>query len=255
MPQFFTDQQLKTGSDITIRGSEAHHILDVLRLGKGDWIVLSDGRGHSFRTTIVDTGTKTLTVRIEAEIDRRAGLPPPALAIACIKPERLEWAVQKCVELGSCHILPFVSARTVKKIAEGRTAAKIDRLRRIAMSAAKQSGLPTAPTVEDPIDFASLCGRIPDFSPSILFYEGEQSRDLRQALMSHAAKPGDSSQPLLIIGPEGGFTDREVALAADAGAISASLGEQILRVETAAVATMAICQFELGNMNAPLATP
>jgi 16S rRNA (uracil1498-N3)-methyltransferase len=252
MPQFFTDEKIEKGAEVDIRGAEAHHILNVLRLKKGDWLVLSDGLSRSFRAHIMATRAKGLIARIEEEITRTAPRTPPVLAIAFIKPERLEWAVQKCVELGCSRFMPFVSERTVLKIPEERTAKKIGRFERIALAAAKQSGLPIIPTIEAPISFATLCQDIPHFSPAILLYEGERTRDLHDIWKKQALATSASTSPLIIIGPEGGFTSQEVEQALASGATTASLGSQILRVETAAIATMAICQFELGNMDATL---
>ncbi len=244
MPQFFIDRKLSEGTDVEIRGTDAHHIVRVLRLSAGDWLILSDGAGSSFRSTITDVGPRSVKARIEEKLARRAGPTPPTLAIASIRSERLEWAVQKCVELGCRRIIPFGSARTVRR------GSKTERLRRIALEAAKQSGLPAVPEIDSPIEFGELCAMLNEFSPSILLYEGERERDLKDILKECASSKGEppSKSPLIIMGPEGGFTSDEVEAARAGGALTASIGCQILRVETAAVAAMAICQYELGNM-------
>ncbi len=245
MPQFFVNEQIEQGSTIEIRGSDAHHISKVLRLTSGDWLVLSDGLGRSFRATIVNAQARCITAKIESEIERRTGPRPPALAIASIRSERLEWAAQKCVELGLCHIIPFNSARTVRK------RANLTRLKRITAEAAKQSGLPVMPSVHAPLEFDELCARLPNFDPSILLYEGESRNDLRSVLKKYKSGGNSAkSEGLIIIGPEGGFTAEEVEMALSRGAIPTSLGTQILRAETAAVVALAICQYELGNMDA-----
>jgi len=242
MPQFFMDRKLSEGSEVEIRGADAHHIARVLRLAEGDWLVLSDRDGESFRSTITEVKSRLVRARIGQRLTKRAGPTPPALAIASIRGERLEWAVQKCVELGCGRIIPFTSARTVRR------GGKIERLRRIALEAAKQSGLPTAPRVDSPVEFGRLCEVLGGFSPSILLYEGERDRDLKGVLAGRSPRGGE---PLIIVGPEGGFTSEEVELARSRGALTASIGSQILRVETAAVAAMAIFQYELGNMCVP----
>lgn len=253
MPQFFVERDLAEGSEVEIRGSEAHHIASVLRLAAGDWLVLSDGRGHSYLSTIVSATARSVTVRVGRMMGHRPGPPPPALAIASIRGERLEWAVQKCVELGCRLIIPFDSARTVRRRAPGRGSKSTERLSRIALEAAKQSGLPFLPEVEAPLEFADLIDRLQGFSPRILLYEGERARGLHAVLREGLAARSASTEesPALIVGPEGGFTADEVEIARSRGAITSSLGSQILRVETAAVAAMAICQYELGNMDPP----
>ncbi len=251
MPQFFIEKTLSEGDEVEIRGSDAHHIAGVLRLAEGDWLILSDGQGNSFRSNILTASDRSVSARIETRVERKVGPPSPVLAIASIRSERLEWAVQKSVELGCRRILPFDSARTVRRSTSGRGSRKSDRLARIALEAAKQSGLPFLPAVDEPTDFAGLCAKLGQFGAALLFYEGESGRSLRAALAEKIGKgKSDSARsPILIVGPEGGFTDEEVALALASGAISASLGSQILRVETAAVAAMAIVQYELGNMD------
>jgi 16S rRNA (uracil1498-N3)-methyltransferase len=241
MPQFFIDKNLSEGAEVEIRGADAHHIASVLRLAAGDWLILSDGEGRSFRSTITEVKSRLVRARIEEIIQRRAGHTPPVLAIAAIRSERLEWAVQKCVELGCQRTIPFHSERTVRK------GEKIKRLERIALEAAKQSGLPALPRIDAPIEFSELCGMLGDFSPAIMLYEGERERSLKDAL---EGRPSDR-ESLVIVGPEGGFTSDEVEMARERGALTASIGSQILRVETAAVAAMAILQYELGNMSAP----
>ncbi len=251
MPQFFIDRELTEESDVEIRGADAHHIADVLRLAEGDWLVLSDGRGSSFRATIIESRPRSVRARVGGRIPRREGRPAPALAIASIRGERLEWAVQKCVELGSSRIIPFDSKRTVRPASSQGGGRKARRLEKIALEAAKQSGLAALPSVEAPISFEQLCESLAEFSPAILLYEGERTTDIRSVLAGPRAggKEGRHKAPILIVGPEGGFTAEEVARATSRGAIAASLGSQILRVETAAVAAMAICQYELGNMD------
>lgn len=250
MPQFFIEKELSEGAEVEIRGSDAHHIASVLRLEEGDWLVLSDGSGSSFRSRILECRPRSIRAFIEERLARREGPPPPVLAIASIRSERLEWAIQKCVELGCVKVIPFDSARTVRRSSGKTSTRKHDRFQRIAVEAAKQSGLPVTPVVETPIEFDRLCSRLSEFDPSIMLYEGESAMDLKSVWRNIAPSAGSpKSESLIIIGPEGGFTPEEVESASRAGAITATIGSQILRVETAAIAAMAICQYELGNMD------
>lgn len=239
MPQFFIDKEISEGTEVEIRGADAKHIARALRLTEGDWLILSDREGESFRSTIIEAKPRLVRARIEERMTRRTGPTPPALAIASIRSERLKWAVQKCVELGCQRIIPFGSTRTVRK------GGKTERLQRIAMESAKQSGLPAVPRVETPIEFDRLCEILRDFSPAILLYEGEHERSLKEILRG---RPPAEGEPLIVVGPEGGFTSDEVETARACGALTASIGSQILRVETAAVAAITIFQYELGNM-------
>lgn len=244
MPQFFIDKQFAKNSEIEIRGGDARHISSVLRLKAGDWIVLSDGEGRSYRAKILDSSLRRVKVIIGEEISRRELSQPPVLALALIKPGRFEWAIEKAVELGCLRIVPFKSARTIPQFADNVNARRLARWQKIALAAAKQSGLPFVPEIETPRDFSGLFNSPGEFRRTILFYEGEDKTDI---LSLWRAKPAEG-RDLLIIGPEGGFTDSEVVIAKKNGATTASLGAQILRVETAAIAALAIWQYEEGNM-------
>jgi 16S rRNA (uracil1498-N3)-methyltransferase len=107
------------------------------------------------------------------------------------------------------------------------------------------------PSVHAPLEFDDLCARLKDFDPAILLYEGEGRNDLRSVWKNYkSCGEGANQGGIIIIGPEGGFTATEVETALSHGAIATSLGTQILRVETAAVVALSICQYELGNMDA-----
>lgn len=243
MPQFFIDREIEEGLEVDIGGGDAKHISRVLRLRPGDWLVLSDGRGRSFRTTITKSQTTFVHVLIGAEIRRKMAAAPPALAIATIKRESFEWAIQKAVELGCTRIIPFESSRT---IAQDRDLdRRLERWRRIATEAAKQSGLPHRPQVDKITRLEDLFAAGNPFRHIILFYEGEDRGGIHSLFQKGAPISGPT---LLIIGPEGGFTQEEIGLARGAGAIVVGLGPQILRVETAAIAAITIWQYELGNM-------
>ncbi len=245
MPQFFVDAQFDIGEEIAVRGSDAKHITAVLRLAAGDWLILSDGAGKSFRGEIRSATNRSVIVRIVEEVTRRAQQQPPVLAHAIIKHDRTEMIIQKAVELGIQHIIPFQSARTIPRLTAGITDAKLNRWRRIAREAAQQSGLPVLPAVDPPQTFDRLIGSATRFDTVLMFWEGERRRDiasLRERLCSRGTI-------LLIIGPEGGFSPAEVHAATEQGALTVSLGHQILRVETASIAALSICLYETGGFN------
>lgn len=243
MPHFFVDRPLLPGRDVELGGEEAHHIARSLRLRAGDWLQLSDGAGRTYRATLTAVSAKRVVAHVEEEIAQRAAAPAPALALALARRTRFEWALEKAVELGCPHILPFTSERTV--VAPRDAAAKRRRWEGIALAAAKQSGLPVRPQVDAPRPFAELLLECPRFTPRVLLYEGERDRDLGAAL---AAPHAPDARALLIVGPEGGFAPHEVAAAREAGVLTAGLGAQILRVETAAIASVAIWQYGRGNL-------
>ena len=241
MPQFFVDKSLEVGKEVEITGRDAHHINDVLRLGGGDWLVLSDGMGRSFRAKITSVVSRKVNAVIEAEIIRRQAADPPALAFAVIKHDRSEWIIQKAVELGLKDIVPFYCERTIPTFRSADK--KIPRWLKIAHDAAKQSGLPFLPKISAPVEFRELLKRMPEYGSALLFWEGERETDLRTEIASLGPRV------LLIVGPEGGFSNSEIETAKTAGAVTVSLGQQILRVETAAIVAVTLAQYELGNLS------
>ncbi|MBT3182654.1 MAG: 16S rRNA (uracil(1498)-N(3))-methyltransferase [Deltaproteobacteria bacterium] len=248
MPQFFTDADLKLGTTIELTGQDAHHIHNVLRLKPGDWILISDGEGRSFKSNIIESMKKSVTISLDKQIKRLPFTPPPTLAISPISRERFEWVVEKSVELGCKRIIPMITNRTVPhraKIVSDQK--KIRRLNEIALSAAKQSGLPFRPTICEPLIFTEVMKGVSEYDSSILFYEGEEKADIRSFWKTRS----NMSNDLIIVGPEGGFTNDEITLAQNAGTTLLSLGQQILRVETAAIAAISIWQYEIGNMDLP----
>lgn len=245
MPQFFIDKKFDVGDDISISGPDAHHISDVLRLVAGDWIVLSDGDGRSFRAKIGESSPKMVTAKIEANISHSQMNPSPVLALSLIKPDRFEWAIEKAVELGCDRIMPMMAKRTAAHLCRVEDR-KLARWRHIAVEAAKQSGLPFRPAIDCPATFAQVCESTKGFGCAALFYEGEEDSDIRKFWGTHRHDKGQ----LLIIGPEGGFSGEEIAMAKDFRIATVSLGRQILRVETAAISALAIWQYELENLNA-----
>jgi len=239
MPQFFIDRPFESGGEVKITGRDAHHIIDVLRLKAGDWLVLSDGKGRSFKSEVISVASRRIRTIIKEEVRRKAASEPPTLAFAVIKHDRSEWIIQKAVELGCRHIIPFYCRRTIPKFRSDKN----KRWQEIALEAAKQSGLPFIPQVDQPADFDKLCSLFPDYEKTILLWEGEDRTDLKSLVC------GLKSKVLLIIGPEGGFDEQEIGRAKTCGAATVSLGQQILRVETAAITALAIVQYELGNLS------
>lgn len=245
MPQFFIDKQLSKHTLVEIRGSDARHISQVLRLKKGEWIVLSNGRGENFKAEIIDSNINKVTANILEKIESGKRIIPPTLAFSIIKHDKSEIIIQKAVELGVNKIIPFVSERTVPRLSSSLTQSRMKRWNRIALEAAKQSGLPHKPEVLAPLPLQTIFKMSKNFSNTILFWEGEKKKDLL-SIRSLLKKEKSS---LIIIGPEGGFSDKEITDAHNWGIATVSLGKQILRVETAVISALSICLYELGGFN------
>lgn len=242
MPQFLIDPKKITGSQTIVSGAEAKHLTRVLRHRPGDRIWVSDGE-HRWRALIEKTSGKEVVLKLLEKIPLRKTAPAPVLGQALLKHDHLEEVLQKGVELGVGEFFLIQTERTIPHFDCPAAAKKLERFQKIAAEAAKQSGLVEVPKIHPPILFEALVGEFKNFSAVILAWEEEN------AALFHPVFSGvDPSRLLLLIGPEGGWTPDEVGKAAAAGAKTASLGRQILRSETAAVVTIALCQYEMGNL-------
>ena len=226
-----------SGNRAALTGDHADHLVRVLRARVGQEFDIATG-------AVVRRG-RVVTVgdgRVEFELGAEVSAPfvmRITLLLAIFKFDRMEWAIEKCTELGVARIVPVIARRTDAHL--GAAAAKrAERWRRIALQAAEQSRRTTPPEIDDPIklhDGVSLNGE----GLRVVLAESEQQILLRDVLGSHAG-----AEIALAIGPEGGWAEDELLLFLKAGWISASLGPTILRAETAAIAAAAITISELG---------
>jgi 16S rRNA (uracil1498-N3)-methyltransferase len=246
MRRFFVEQLPAQGETLTLRGSEARHITKVLRMGPGDRLILMDQEGMRFQAVIVSAGPKGVSVILEKAL----GQPPasPVEIILCqalLKAQGMDYVIQKTSELGVDAILPFSSERTVVAPGKDHGANKLRRWQQIAQSAAKQADRARPAEVGPLFTLADLVVRWRNEDGlKIILWEGEESRDLKALLRSR-----DTAERVVgVIGPEGGFSPREIPTASEAGFLSASLGARVLRSETAAVIFVAIIQYEWGDL-------
>ena len=220
-----------SGNRAFLTGAHAAHLARVLRAGIGQEFDISIGnRVRRGRITSIDSE------RVELELGEEVPSPSPpriTLALAIFKFDRMEWAIEKCAELGASLIVPVIAQRTDPRLASAALK-RVERWRRIVRQAAEQSRRVQPPEIRAPIRLEQAVG-LPG-SRRILLAEGEKETTLIEAL------PSDSSgtEVVLALGPEGGWTEREVETFRAAGWLPASLGNTILRAETAAIAATAI---------------
>ena len=229
-----------------ITGSEARHITKALRMGRGDRIILMDGKGGRFLAIVESTGGQEVLVALERSLPQ----PPPSpveitLCQALLKSHSMDMVVEKTSELGVCRIFPFSSARTVVRLDERRFAHKARRWREIGHCATKQSDRRTPPEIGPLLLFGDLVARWQkEKALKVIFWEEEGEKHLKGLL--RASFP--VKKVIGIVGPEGGFTREEIWTARGAGFTSISLGQRVLRAETAAITTVAIVQYEWGDL-------
>lgn len=209
----------------------------MLRLGPGDHVLLLDGLGLACEVELLALGRDEVRGRVLTR-DQVAGEPPVSLTVylPLIRPERFEWALQKCVELGAARLAPVAFARSLP--ADRADARKLERWRRIVREAAEQSCRAVLPPLDEPVSFAVACERAAAADLSLILWERE-APPLREALRPPTGLLAPASVALLS-GPEGGIADEELTVARARGIISVSLGPRILRAETAPIAATAI---------------
>jgi len=225
-----------SGNRAALLGSHAQHLARVLRAHVGQQFDIA--AGGSVRRGVV---TSISDDRVEFELAEE--LPPGvtpriSLMLAVFKFDRMEWAIEKCTELGVARVIPVIARRTDAHLAH-TAPNRVERWERISRQAAEQSRRSVPPEICPPLRLKDAV--LQPAATRILLSESEQNRTLRQALESHAAQ----ADLLLAIGTEGGWASEEIALFAQSGWTSASLGNTILRAETAAIAATAIAVSEL----------
>ena len=247
MRRFFVEEITPTTDSLSLTGKEARHISKVLRMRKGEVLTIMDGKGRLFESTIEDLNYKKVKVRINKSISS----PPPSpiginLAQALIKSNSMDYLIQKLTELGINSIQLFYSERTVIKLKPGHLRNKMDRWMEIMKSACRQCGRVTLPTLNPPLPFEEIIKDAPDKDTlKILLWENEEEVDLKGVLRSMSPLP----HTLAMVGPEGGFTPNEINRAREADFHIISLGNRVLRTETAAVSLISIIQYEWGDLN------
>ena len=253
MRRFFVEEINTEDGSFVITGSEAKHITRVLRMGRGDRFILMDNTGARFEAVIKSSAQGEVLVTLEKPLPGPPRSPVEIiLCQALLKSGPMDTLIQKTSELGVARIIPFASARTVAMPREDRLTNRMRHWREIARSAAKQADRHAPAHIGSLQPFPDLMRQWDD--PEVLkviLWEKEGSRDLKSIL--RVSVPG--SKFVGFVGPEGGFSREEMAITEEAGGISVSLGQRILRAETAAITLVAIVQYEWGDLSLNYNTP
>lgn len=247
MRRFFVEKIIPGTEILSITGKEARHIVNVLRMKKGETLILMDGKGQLFESKIEALHYKEVKVKINKRISPLPLSPIEiSLAQALIKSYPMDYLIQKVTELGISSIHPFYSERAVIKVKPEHLKNKIDHWTGIIKSACKQCGRANLPVLNPPLKFKELIKNVQNKKIlKILLWEDEDRADLKKLLRSLRPLP----HILAIVGPEGGFTPNEINLARESNFQIISLGNRVLRAETAAVSLISIIQYEWGDLN------
>jgi 16S rRNA (uracil1498-N3)-methyltransferase len=231
-PRFYCPGQLSPGAVVALSDQAAHHVMRVLRLAPDEHVRLFDGRGGEWTGTIRTVSKAGVSVRVTAhtaaEVEAALEI---VLAQGISSRERMDFTVQKAVELGVAEIFPLVTRRSVVKLREDRASRRVDHWQHLAVAACEQCGRNRVPVLHPVMDLADWLGE--------LRRDGAEAR----VMLSPEAKLGlrDLSTPaavLLLVGPEGGLDREEQNTAATCGFQAVRLGPRILRTETAALAAV-----------------
>ncbi|MBY5936454.1 16S rRNA (uracil(1498)-N(3))-methyltransferase [Marinobacter nauticus] len=240
IPRIFTDSPLAVGSQCQLDDNAANHVGRVLRMQAGQALLLFNGDGHDYHATITEAGKKHVLVAVTEAAENETESPLRlVLAQTLSKGDRMDYAVQKAVEMGVSEIVPLTTERCDVKLKGDREDKRLRHWQQVAISAAEQCGRARVPeiqpvmTVQQWLEHAQACDlRL------VLHHRTEQS-------LNTLEKP---SSIALMIGPEGGLTAEEIALAEDNGFLPVALGPRVLRTETAPVAAIALCQWLWGDI-------
>lgn len=242
--RIYADIDLVDGAKVTLGEEAYHHLVVVLRRIRGDAIVLFNGRGGEHGATIEKVGKREFDVRIgpRRDVERESPLPI-TLVQAVSKGERMDYTIQKAVELGVTAIQPVITDRVVVRLDAERWARKQEHWQGIVVAACEQSGrtrIPRVAPVRDLNDWMPTCP--PDAFRLILSL----------TVTPTVAKRAPGQPIVLLVGPEGGWSEIERKLADLAGFAGLALGPRVLRTETAGVAALAVLQSQWGDMGASL---
>jgi 16S rRNA (uracil1498-N3)-methyltransferase len=232
-----------SGDRVAFDAEETRHLARVLRLGPGDVVTAADGRGGAWHVRLLTIGEHATGTILGAAAPAAESPLAISLVQAVPKGDRMDTIVRATTELGVARILPALTERTVVRLDAARGRDRARRWQRVAREAAKQCGRAVVPTVEAPRPLAEWIAEDEDAELRLCFWE-QEGAPLARALEHHAG----ARRVRVIVGPEGGLTADEVARAGAAAYVAVSLGERILRTDTAGPAIVAMLQYALGDL-------
>lgn len=243
MHRFFADLSQIKEKEIILTGTDVNHIRNVLRMRTGEEILVSNGQGIDYHCRLESIDEALVTASIMWRLYGNAELPVSITLFQGLpKGDKLEFIIQKCVELGAVRIVPVSTRRTVVKLDAKKEQAKKKRWMGISESAAKQSGRGIVPEVTQVMDFSEALKEAKCMDVCLMPYELAKGIEHTREVCA-SIKPGQSVG--IFIGPEGGFEEEEVFKAIEAGAIPLTLGKRILRTETAGMALISVLAYLL----------
>jgi 16S rRNA (uracil1498-N3)-methyltransferase len=246
MNRFYLPPGHCSGDILRLDGREAHHALHVLRLKRGELITVLDGVGNEFLCAVKNSSREAVTLSVSL----KNFTPPPPCSITLLqavpKGKIIESIIQKAVELGARRIVPLLTERVVTHLDEEDTADKCKKWQQVAIESIKQCGAAWLPKIEMPMTIEQYFARKEKFDLSLVGSLQSDRRHPRECFQEFQAKHKRLPQSVGVwIGPEGDFTLDELKAIQTSGALPISLGQLVLRVETAAIYCLSILNYEL----------
>ncbi|PXX93766.1 16S rRNA (uracil(1498)-N(3))-methyltransferase [Marinobacter vulgaris] len=240
IPRIYTDSPLDEGASAELDDNAAHHVGRVLRMQPGQELLLFNGDGNDYPATITDAGKKRLEVQVGRPVINVTESPLEiVLGQTLSKGDRMDYAVQKAVEMGVTRIVPLTTERCDVKLKGDREDKRLRHWQSVAVSAAEQCGRARVPEILPVMPLADWFVHTSDCDLRlVLHHRTEHSLDT-------LTRP---ARVALMIGPEGGLSPDEITAAETAGFLPVALGPRILRTETAPIAAMALCQWLWGDI-------
>jgi len=239
IPRIYQPGALAPQQIIALADESANHVGRVLRMQSGDALILFNGDGFDYPALITETGKKSVLVQINAKLENQVESPLKIhLGQGISRGDRMDFAIQKAVELGVTAITPLFTERCGVKLDAERLQKRTEQWQKIAISACEQSGRSVVPTVYPALNLDK--------------WLGQPTEELKLTLDPWAKDTIKTLTPVtavrLVIGPEGGFSDREVQLTTSAGFVAVQLGPRVLRTETAALTAISALQLQMGDL-------
>jgi 16S rRNA (uracil1498-N3)-methyltransferase len=246
-PRLYVAPALAAGATVALDRPQANYLLNVLRLPPGAPVLVFNGRDGEWRATLALAGKRDATLALAERTREQTAAPDLHYCFAPLKHARLDYLVQKSVEMGVSRLQPVITRHT--QVARVNT----ERMHANTIEAAEQCGILTLPEVAEPVPFQRLADRHPPERLLVFCDEDAELHDPVVALARAREESGAGQIPLtLIVGPEGGFADEErAALLRLPRVLRLALGPRILRADTAAVAALALVQAVLGDWIGP----
>ena len=241
IPRIYVSAPLSCGMTFPLDEQAASHVARVLRMQAGQALIVFNGDGKDYLARLAHVGKRQVEVTIE---DSSLAAPESPLQITLgqvmSRGDRMDYAIQKSVELGANEVVPLFSERCEVKLQGDREDKRLKRWQQVAISAAEQSGRARITQIAAIQTLESWVSSLPNVAGTcklVLHHHSEQA-------LAHLERP---DHLILLIGPEGGLTEAEVAAARMAGFVPTALGGRVMRTETAPVAALAVCQWLWGD--------